>query len=114
MCEIWAMTIEKFPGRSILPGPPRPEVGVIQCSSALRVAAPELEEHQPELLAGIRQSGVLPIDHTHRAARRAQHVVGKQVAVTRLQIGRPFEQLLQRHELVAQAGQLPGEWGARQ
>ena len=81
----------------------------VQLSCPRNVSAGELEQNDRQLLGRVSQTAVLPVDHAQPARRRSQDVVGEQITVTCLQVGRSLEQRLDGDELVALGGQRRGE-----
>ncbi len=101
MCPSWAITIEKLPRRSIRPGPPPFEIRAVEGPCPFGAPQAELEQDERQLLARIGQAAVLPIDDAKPASRRAQDVVGPQVAVAGLEVARFLHERLEPDELVA-------------
>ena len=78
------------------PGPAHFAIGLIEGPGAFGVPEAELEQHERQLLARIRQPAVLPIDDTESAGRRPKDVVGPQIAMAGLQISGALHESLER------------------
>ena len=113
MWPSWAIVIEKSAARlhgaraSGLP------VCAVHLARPVRIAVPELEYHAGDLLTGIREPAVLPVDDAQPARSCRPQILRPQIPVARAERGRPFEQCLQRNQVVADRRQIGGERGSR-
>ena len=82
------------------------QVRVVEQLQAVGSAAPELEQHQGELAAGIGRAGVVPVDHRKPAVWGAADVVGPEVAVTDLDRRHGLHHRLDVDQIGTDRGQL--------
>src|ERR1700693_832877 len=99
-------------GTLYAPGTTPATVLVVERASPIHIATTELEQRDCDLLTGIRQSTVVPIDHTERAADRATEVFRPQVAVARAEIPGRLDQILESDQLVEHGCQVGCERSA--